>query len=50
MPDAQEIQRRRRRRGMSDPLDLGLQILLGSYVGAGNPAWVLCKSNKCSSL
>lgn len=31
-----------------DPLELGLQMVAGSHVGAENPAHVLRRSNKCS--
>lgn len=34
----------------SDPLEPELQMVMSYCVGAGNQTWVVCKSNKSSSL
>ena len=33
---------------MSDPLELALQMVVSSHVGAGNPTQILWKSSQCS--
>jgi hypothetical protein len=39
---------RRDEKGASDPLELELRRVVNHHVGAGNPMWVLYKSNKSS--
>ena len=35
---------------VSDPLELGLKMVVSHYVGAGNPTWVFWKSSQHSCL
>lgn len=38
------------RRGLSDPLELGLQMTVSHRMGAGDQTQNLCKINKCLQL